>query len=58
MIKRKHIKYAPANVEEIEKALEAILRSFVWAHTTQGHDYWSNVCTKLRKIISQAEGKA
>jgi hypothetical protein len=58
MIKRKHLKVDPANIEEVEKAIEAIYAAFVWSKTTQGHDYWSNVCRKLKKLKAQGEGSA
>lgn len=36
-----------------EKVGKALQGAFVWANTSQGHDYWAAVATELEKVAAE-----
>jgi hypothetical protein len=37
---------------EIVEDLETNSNTFLWHETKEGHDYWSDVCKKLKRIAN------
>ena len=41
--------------EKCRKTADMLNDAFVWEQTPEGHEYWSKVCRKLRRMANDSE---